>query len=48
MMRDSINSVAPNFSARRMMHEYLEKFYIPISKTVLKQQQQTKIAGEKS
>ncbi len=31
-MKESIISIAPNFSARRMMSEYLEKFYIPISK----------------
>ncbi len=34
MMRESIRSVAPYFSARRMMKEYLQKFYLPISHTV--------------
>jgi len=33
-MRESIKTVAPHFSARRMMKDYLSKFYIPISKTV--------------
>ena len=32
MMKESMRSVAPKFSARRMMKEYLGKFYIPISK----------------
>ncbi len=36
MMRESIKSVAPHFSARRMMFDYLEKFYLPISKTEIK------------
>ncbi len=31
MMKEAIKSVAPSFSARRMMKEYLEKFYLPIS-----------------
>jgi starch phosphorylase len=30
-MRESIRSVAPRFGSRRMMKEYLEKFYLPIS-----------------
>ncbi len=32
MMKEAIKSIAPLFSSRRMMKEYLEKFYIPISK----------------
>jgi starch phosphorylase len=38
-MKESILSIAPIFSARRMMNEYLEKFYLPIgnkTKEVLK------------
>jgi len=31
MMKRSMISISPNFSARRMMNEYLDKFYIPIS-----------------
>jgi len=31
-MKESISTIAPRFSARRMMNEYLNKFYIPISK----------------
>ncbi len=30
MMRESMISILPKFSARRMMKEYLKKFYIPI------------------
>ncbi len=33
-MRASIKSVAPKFGGRRMMKEYLRKFYIPISANV--------------
>ncbi len=32
MARESIVTISPKFSARRMMREYLEKFYLPISK----------------
>ncbi len=31
MMRESIKTIAPHFSAKRMMKDYLDKFYIPIS-----------------
>ncbi len=31
MMKRSMISISPKFSARRMMNEYLDKFYIPIS-----------------
>ncbi|NPA82452.1 MAG: alpha-glucan family phosphorylase [Epsilonproteobacteria bacterium] len=31
-MKEAIIDISPKFSARRMMKEYLEKFYIPISK----------------
>ncbi|WP_456485126.1 alpha-glucan family phosphorylase [Hydrogenimonas sp.] len=31
MMKEAIKSVSPHFSARRMMRDYLEKFYLPIS-----------------
>ncbi|OQX73302.1 MAG: alpha-glucan phosphorylase [Campylobacteraceae bacterium 4484_4] len=34
MMRESIKSVAPQFGARRMMKEYLAKFYLPITKMI--------------
>ncbi len=37
MMRESIRTIAPRFCARRMMKEYLEKFYLPISKAVWKE-----------
>ncbi|ADV46252.1 alpha-glucan family phosphorylase [Nitratifractor salsuginis] len=30
-MRESIRSVSPRFGSRRMMKEYLEKFYLPVS-----------------
>ncbi len=32
LMKEAMKSVSPNFSARRMMREYMEKFYLPISK----------------
>jgi starch phosphorylase len=32
MMRASMRSVAPRFSGRRMMKDYLSKFYMPISR----------------
>ncbi|BDY13870.1 alpha-glucan family phosphorylase [Hydrogenimonas cancrithermarum] len=35
MMKEAMKSVAPNFSARRMMKDYLSKFYLPISKRCL-------------
>ena len=34
MMKESMIGIAPRFSARRMMKEYLKKFYIPISKEI--------------
>ncbi|WP_201353437.1 alpha-glucan family phosphorylase [Hydrogenimonas urashimensis] len=34
-MKASIKSIAPAFSGRRMMKDYLRKFYIPISKVCL-------------
>lgn len=34
MMKEAMGSVAPAFSARRMMKDYLDKFYIPSSKMV--------------
>ncbi len=34
MMKNSIESTASKFSARRMMKEYADKFYIPISKKI--------------
>jgi len=33
-MKRSIKAVSPKFGARRMMNDYLNKFYIPISKSV--------------
>ena len=41
MMKEAIKSVAPHFSARRMMREYLEKFYRPISKEIDEQARTT-------
>ncbi len=38
LMRTSMKSVGPYFSARRMMKEYLKKFYLPISKTIQKEE----------
>ena len=35
MMRESIRSIAPQFSSRRMMKEYLQQFYMPISREVM-------------
>ncbi len=35
MMRESIKSVAPHFSARWMMIDYLTRFYLPISQRIL-------------
>ncbi len=33
MMKEAMKSIAPAFSARRMMRDYLDKFYIPASRT---------------
>ena len=38
MMRESIRTIAPHFSGRRMMKEYLAKFYLPISKIIYEKQ----------
>ena len=35
MMKEAIKSVAPRFGARRMMREYLDKFYLEISKKAM-------------
>lgn len=32
MMKEAMKSVSPNFSARRMMEDYVKEFYIPMSK----------------
>jgi starch phosphorylase len=45
MMRESIRTIAPRFSARRMMKEYLAKFYLPISKIIEEERKQHQ--GEK-
>ncbi len=34
MMRETIKTVSPAFSAVRMMKEYLDKFYLPISRDI--------------
>jgi starch phosphorylase len=34
-MKESMMSISPRFSARRMMKEYMRKFYVPISKELL-------------
>ena len=34
MMREAISSISPQFSARRMMKEYCDRFYEPITKRV--------------
>ena len=39
MMKEAIRSIAPRFGARRMMKDYLEKFYLPISQTLQKGEQ---------
>ncbi len=36
-MKNSIKKIAPQFSSRRMMKEYAKKFYIPISKKIIKE-----------
>ncbi len=36
-MKKAIISISPEFSARRMMKDYLEKFYVPISHTLKKE-----------
>ncbi len=36
-MKASIKSIAPHFSARRMMKDYLNKFYLPISSQLEKE-----------
>lgn len=46
MMRESIRTVAPHFSARRMMKEYLAKFYLPVSKIVTEKMQQKQGQGQ--
>ena len=33
-MKKAIMSISPHFSARRMMKDYLEMFYVPISKKI--------------
>jgi len=35
-MKEAMSTIAPGFSARRMMKDYLQKFYIPISKELQK------------
>jgi len=35
-MKEAMSSIPPAFSARRMMQDYLGKFYIPISKALQK------------
>jgi starch phosphorylase len=42
MMKEAIKSVAPRFGGRRMMKEYLEKFYLPISRIDMNTQSPTK------
>ena len=42
MMKEAIITISPRFNARRMMKEYLEKFYIPASK-VLQEENHPKI-----
>ena len=37
-MKRSIRTVAPGFGARRMMKDYLGKFYVPISRTLQKRE----------
>jgi len=38
VMRESIKEISPKFSARRMMKDYLRKFYIPISTEIAKKE----------
>ncbi|MCJ7765998.1 MAG: alpha-glucan phosphorylase, partial [Thiovulaceae bacterium] len=39
-MKESMMSVPPEFSARRMMNDYVRKFYVPISKELLKEEKE--------
>jgi len=34
MMREAMKSISPHFNARRMMQDYLDKFYLPVSHTM--------------
>jgi starch phosphorylase len=34
MMKESISSIAPRFSARRMLREYTERMYIPVAESL--------------
>ena len=43
-MKEAVSTIAPEFSARRMMKDYLQKFYIPISKEL--QKDETIIKGD--
>ncbi len=43
MMKKAMMSVSPHFSARRMMKEYLQKFYVPISKALIEEEQKEEI-----
>lgn len=38
MMKKAMITIAPRFSARRMMKDYLEKFYLPISRELKKEE----------
>ncbi len=40
-MKESMMSISPKFSARRMMKDYLRKFYIPISKELQNEENKT-------
>jgi starch phosphorylase len=37
MVKGAIRTVAPNFSARRMVKEYTERAYVPMANRVLSQ-----------
>ena len=40
MMKEAMKSVSPHFSARRMMKDYLNKFYLPIGSMIQKDEKQ--------
>ncbi|MDA3947285.1 MAG: alpha-glucan family phosphorylase [Helicobacteraceae bacterium] len=44
-MKESMMSISPRFSARRMMKEYMRKFYVPISKELLTEEKSESTAA---
>ncbi len=46
MMKEAIMTIAPTFGARRMMKDYLEKFYLPISRELAREEKRNNSNGE--